>query len=72
MRSGCGRTRSIESNPFLKSAPRYFHAVRQHEGALELARGNAAVDILPAFVVLLAAADDELALLYRDIELGRG
>src|SRR5580692_3300143 len=52
--------------------PQYLHAVRQHEGALELARGDAAVDVLPAFVVLLPAADDELALLYADIELVAG
>src|SRR3984957_9570341 len=53
----------------LQVRPQYLHAVRQHEGALELARGDAAVDVLPAFVVLLPAADDELALLYADIEL---
>src|SRR5580704_1874481 len=52
--------------------PQHFHAVRQHEGALELARGDAAMDVLPALVVLLAAADDELALLYADIELVTG
>src|ERR1700719_2661237 len=56
----------------LQVRPQYLHAVRQHEGALELARGDTAVDILPAFVVLLAAADDELALLDGDIELVAG
>src|SRR5580700_747372 len=56
----------------LQVRPQYLHAVRQHEGALELARGDAAVDVLPAFVVLLPAADDELALLYADIELVAG
>src|SRR6202051_2605394 len=56
----------------LQIRPQYLHAVRQHEGALELARGDAAVDVLPAFVVLLPAADDELALLYADIELVAG
>src|SRR5580693_7578357 len=56
----------------LQVRPQYLHAVRQHESALELARGNAAVDVLPAFVVLLPAADDELALLYADIELVAG
>src|ERR1700683_1503693 len=56
----------------LQVRPQYLHAVRQHEGALELARGDAAVDVLPAFVVLLPAADDELALLSSDIELVAG
>src|SRR5580700_8423458 len=56
----------------LQIRPQYLHAIRQHEGALELARGYAAVDVLPAFVVLLPAADDELALLYADIELVAG
>src|SRR5580692_303860 len=56
----------------LQIRPQYLHAVRQHEGALELARGDAAVDVLPAFIVLLPAADDELALLYADIELVAG
>jgi hypothetical protein len=50
----------------------HLHAIRQHESALELARGDAAMDVLPAFVVLLTAADNELALLYRDIELVAG
>src|ERR1700676_667956 len=56
----------------LQIRPQYLHTIRQHEGALELARGDAAVDVLPAFVVLLPAADDELALLYADIELVAG
>src|SRR5579864_349410 len=56
----------------LQIRPQYLHAVRQHESALELAGGDAAVDVLPAFVVVLPAADDELALLYADIELVAG
>src|SRR5580693_3282722 len=56
----------------LQVRPQYLHAVRQHKGALELARGDTAVDVLPAFIVLLPAADDELALLYADIELVAG
>src|ERR1700719_1676750 len=46
----------------------HLHAVRQHEGALELSRRDAAVEILPALVVLLPAADDELILLDRHVE----
>src|ERR1700689_2086971 len=56
----------------LQVRPQYLHAVRQHEGALELARGDAAVDVLPAFVVLLPAADDELARLNADMGLAAG
>src|SRR5208282_5046097 len=56
----------------LQLRARHLHAVRQHESALELARGDAAMDVLPAFVIELATADDELALLYRDIELVAG
>src|ERR1700684_2455565 len=67
------RARQIDrQQSILQVRPQYLHAVRQHEGPLELARGDAAVDVLPAFVVLLPAADDELALLYADIELVAG
>src|SRR5580700_7597062 len=67
------RARQIDrQQSVLQVRAQYLHAVRQHEGALELARGDAAVDVLPAFVVLLPATDDELAFLHRDIELGAG
>src|SRR3954447_2174196 len=56
----------------LQVRPEHFHAVRQHEAALELACGNTAVQVLAAFLVLLLAADDELVLLQRDIELLAG
>ena len=58
--------------PVLQVRTQHLHAVREHEGALELARRDAAVEILPGLVVLLPAADDELALLDRHIELITG
>src|SRR5688572_1833307 len=48
---------------------KHFHSVCQHERALKLTGGNAAMEILPALVVLLTPADDELFLLDRDLEL---
>src|SRR5258708_35564488 len=47
----------------------YLHPLRQHERALEMARGNAAMDVLSCFVVLLPSADDELILFSRHIQL---
>src|SRR5438105_14357686 len=46
-----------------------LHAVSEHEAALKLPCRNTAVEVLPLFVVLLPAADDELILLDRHIEL---
>src|ERR1700690_44865 len=56
----------------LQVRPQYLHAVRQHESALELARGDAAVDVLPAFVVLLPPANHQLTFLDADVELVAG
>src|SRR5262249_50752583 len=58
--------------PVLQVRAQHLHPLRQHEGALEVARGNAAMDVLPSFVVLLAAADDELIFLNSYIELVTG
>src|SRR5205809_6797379 len=49
-----------------------MHPFRQHEGALEVARGDAAMDVLPGLVVLLAAPDHELVFLNGHIELVTG
>src|SRR5215831_11647577 len=46
-----------------------LHSVGEHEGALELARRNAAMEILAGLVVLLAPANDKLAFLQRHVEL---
>src|SRR5215469_3442264 len=53
----------------LQVGARHFHSIRQDKGALKLTRCNTAVDVLPAFVVRLTTANDELALLYSDVEL---
>jgi len=72
IRSGSGRARSMDNSPFFKSALRTLHAFRQHEGALELARRDAAVEIVAGLVVLLPAADDQLVLLDSHVELIAG
>src|SRR5438132_5470169 len=38
----------------LQVCAQHFHSFRQHEGALELPRGDAAVNELPVLLVLLA------------------
>src|SRR5262245_17393344 len=58
--------------PILQVRAQHLHAFRQHEGALELARGDAAVEILAGLVVVLSAADDELVFLDGHIELIAG
>src|SRR5262249_19919425 len=58
--------------PVLQVRAQYFHAVGQHEGAVELACGDAAMEVVVLLVVLLAPADDELALLDRHVELIAG
>src|SRR5262245_3887635 len=58
--------------PVLQVRAQHLHPLRQHEGALEVARGDAAMDVLPGLVVLLAAADDELVFLNGHIELVAG
>ena len=72
IRSGCGRTRSIDNRPFFEVRAHNLHAVRQHECALELARGDAAVEILAGLVVLLPPTDHQLAFLDAHIELIAG
>ena len=56
----------------LQVRPQNLHPVGQHEGALELAGGDAAVDELPGLVLGLPAADDELAFLDAHFELVEG
>lgn len=58
--------------PVLQIRTQHQHPLRQHEGALEVARGDAAMDVLPGLVVLLAPADDELVFLNGYIELIAG
>src|SRR6476660_4848055 len=58
--------------PVFQVRAQHLHPLRQHEGALEVARGDAAMDILPGLVVLLSAADHELVFLNGYIELVAG
>src|SRR6266576_2845805 len=58
--------------PVFQIRAQHLHPLRQHEGALEVARGDAAMDVLPSLVVLLAAPDDELVFLNGHIELVTG
>src|ERR1700754_2475866 len=55
--------------PVFQVRAQHLHPLRQHEGALEVARGDAAMDVLPGLVVLLAAPDHELVFLNGYIEL---
>src|SRR6266850_3993294 len=58
--------------PVFQIRAQYMHPLRQHKGALEVARGDAAMDVLPGLVVLLAAPDHELVFLNGHIELVSG
>src|SRR5437016_1238891 len=58
--------------PVFQIRTQHMHPLRQHEGALEVARGDAAMDVLPGLVVLLAAPDHELVFLNGHIELVAG
>ncbi len=58
--------------PVFQVRAQHLHPLRQHEGALEVARGDAAMDVLPGLVVMLAAPDHELVFLNGYIELVAG
>src|SRR5579871_5336937 len=58
--------------PVLQVRTQHQHPLRQHEGALEVARGDAAMDVLPGLFLLLTDADDELVFLSGYIELVAG
>src|SRR3954470_20725844 len=58
--------------PVFQVRAQHLHPLRQHEGALEVARGDAAMDVLPGLVVVLAAPDHELVFLNGYIELVAG
>src|SRR5258705_11290600 len=58
--------------PVFQIRAQHQHPLRQHESALEVARGDAAMDVLPGLVVLLAAPDHELVFLNGYIELVAG
>lgn len=56
----------------IKRCTLHLYTVRQHERALELPRGNATVQINPAFIVLLPAADGEMIVFQLDIQIIHG
>src|SRR3954465_6656290 len=56
----------------LQIRTQHQHPLRQHEGALEVARGDAAMDVLPGLVVLLPSANAERVFLHGSIELVAG
>src|SRR5437667_11112914 len=58
--------------PVFQIRAQHMHPLRQHKGALEVARGDAAMDVLPGLVVLLATPDHELVFLNGYIELVAG
>src|ERR1700676_3791216 len=58
--------------PVFQVRTQHLHPLRQHESALEVARGDAAMDVLPGLVVVLAAPDHELVFLNSYIELVAG
>src|SRR5947208_16948487 len=58
--------------PVFQIRAQHVHPLRQHKGALEVARGDAAMDVLPGLVVLLATPDHELVFLNGHIELVAG
>src|SRR5436305_3239342 len=61
-----------QQQPVLQVRAQYFHPVGQHESTLELARGDAAIEIVVLLLVLLAPTDDQLALLDCHVELIAG
>src|SRR5690606_28121998 len=56
----------------LQARARHAHAFGKHEAALELARGDAAVQKVALGLVGLAAAHEELVLLGGDVEVAFG
>jgi hypothetical protein len=59
--------------PVVEPGALHLHPFRQHEGALELPRGDAAMqEDAPLGIVLLAAADHQLVVLLRDLQVVHG
>jgi hypothetical protein len=58
--------------PVSQVSTEHLHPFSQHESALEVARGYAAMDVLSGFVLLLPPADHELVFLNGYIELVAG
>src|ERR1700676_4132026 len=67
------RPREVDGQQsILQIGSQYLHSISQYEAALELARRNAAMEIFAGLLVVLAAADHQLAFLDGDIEFVAG
>ena len=53
----------------LQIGAQHLHTVGQQKGALKLARGNAAVQIMAVFILGLLATDETLVFLHQHFEL---
>src|SRR5712692_4162051 len=58
--------------PIIQPGAAHLDAFGQDEGALELTRGDAAMQIDALSIICLLAADDELVVLDRDAEIAHG
>ncbi len=70
VRLGPGKIDRQQTMPEIRTCN--FHAFGQHKDALELASGDAAMEVLAGLVVLLPPPDHELTFLDGDIELVAG
>src|SRR2546428_793146 len=63
------RTREVDGKqPVFQISTKHLHSISEYECALELTRGNSAVEILARLFVVLPTADNKLTFLDRDIE----
>jgi hypothetical protein len=58
--------------PVFQVRAQHVHPLCQHESALKVPRGDAAMDVLPSLVLLLATPDHKLVFLNGYIELVAG
>src|SRR5260370_4928485 len=67
------RTREVNGQqPIFQIGTQHLHSISQYECALELTRGNSAVEVLARLFVVLPTADDELTFLDRHVEFVAG
>src|SRR5258708_20103751 len=63
------RTREVNGQqPIFQIGTQHLHSISQYECALELTRGNSAVEVLARLFFFLPTAPDELTSLYRYLE----
>src|SRR5258708_4770611 len=67
------RTREVNGQqPIFQIGTQHLHSISQYECALELTRGNSAVEILARLFVVLPTADHELTFLDRHVDFCAG